>query len=737
MTSSSSEEKPSVNSRLKMDNSPLYASVNGRVSSNQPLPKAQSSTTVNSAISKPVPSQRTNIPNKCGDLNSKENENNSAHDNGKSDNSNANESNVSVLTVEQVEKFNALPSSPTKRVLRMKSEDSRTDSSSESDVLRPDDADPFAGLLKGSNQRARGITMQERPLKIDEKNMGTDSKDGNGKSEDHGTLDETSEWAQIESIMASFGAGLVRESVYMRDYEMNFQKMFEGTDKPQTVADWLDRLGIGQYLYTLIANGFDNLNFLGGGLMEDQDLQEIGIQDESHRKLLLEAAKCLPKMKSIGDGDEHVPVPSSISEWLRSLVLSDYIQNFTEKGKTTMEKIRGLWEVELENVLEVHMLGHRKRILQSLGDWRRSIHSLQSSGSAQALSDLTSTTSPGLTSRSALDLTLDLESPHLAAIDNSGRGHSSSLDIDLFKDYSKDVTSPQRSKPAPGRGTNGKAWTLPERSRRHQYDRNMSLSKQTRNHTHSQESLPEEIYTHERCSSNALSIPQSGKKTHEMGTQVTPGIDQNIPDIIKTDLNEKRGLTRQNSAHISTQTTDELSDNSSLDVIANTKQNSSLQQWMHRPEDLVKGCCNYTASYLGSTIVKDLQGTESTREACVKLRRSASHVQKVPSITLSISYAGVKFIDTKSKIVITEHEICNISCVAQDEEDMKTFAYITRDEAYDRLYCHVFTVKTLDLATEIILTLGQAFEIAYQLLVKTHPPPVSPLSSPETEDTKL
>lgn len=28
--------------------------------------------------------------------------------------------------------------------------------------------------------------------------------------------------------MASFGAGLVRESVYVRDYEMNFQKMLEG-----------------------------------------------------------------------------------------------------------------------------------------------------------------------------------------------------------------------------------------------------------------------------------------------------------------------------------------------------------------------------------------------------------------------------------------------------------------------------------------------------------------------------
>lgn len=55
-------------------------------------------------------------------------------------------------------------------------------------------------------------------------------------------------------------------------------------------------------------------------------------------------------MNLSGEGGDHVPIPSSITEWLRSLVLSDYIQNFTEKGKTTMEKVRGLWDVEMENV---------------------------------------------------------------------------------------------------------------------------------------------------------------------------------------------------------------------------------------------------------------------------------------------------------------------------------------------------------------------------------------------------
>ena len=33
---------------------------------------------------------------------------------------------------------------------------------------------------------------------------------------------------QIESIMASFGAGLVRESVYIQDFQKEFERMFDG-----------------------------------------------------------------------------------------------------------------------------------------------------------------------------------------------------------------------------------------------------------------------------------------------------------------------------------------------------------------------------------------------------------------------------------------------------------------------------------------------------------------------------
>lgn len=41
--------------------------------------------------------------------------------------------------------------------------------------------------------------------------------------------------------------------------------------------------------------------------------------------------------------------------------------------------------------------------------------------------------------------------------------------------------------------------------------------------------------------------------------------------------------------------------------------------------------------------------------------------------------------------IIAEHEIRNISCAAQDPEDLSTFAYITKDLKSSHHYCHVFT----------------------------------------------
>ncbi|KAM8976006.1 ankyrin repeat and SAM domain-containing protein 1A [Pelodytes ibericus] len=143
-----------------------------------------------------------------------------------------------------------------------------------------------------------------------------------------------------------------------------------------------------------------------------------------------------------------------------------------------------------------------------------------------------------------------------------------------------------------------------------------------------------------------------------------------------------------------------------------------LQNWQHQPEKLIFESCGYESSYLGSMQIKDLRGTESTQDACAKMRKSTEQMKKIPRITLSISYKGVKFIDASNQNVIAEHEIRNISCAAQDPEDLCTFAYITKDLQTSHHYCHVFSTADVNQAYEIILTLGQAFEVAYQLAIQ-------------------
>ncbi|XP_060233893.1 ankyrin repeat and sterile alpha motif domain-containing protein 1B isoform X13 [Meriones unguiculatus] len=355
----------------------------------------------------------------------------------------------------------------------------------------------------------------------------------------------TSEWEEIDKIMNSIDVGINSELE-----EMNGE-ITRPRCPVQTVGQWLESIGLPQYENHLMANGFDNVQFMGSNVMEDQDLLEIGILNSGHRQRILQAIQLLPKMRPIGHDGYH---PTSVAEWLDSIELGDYTKAFLINGYTSMDLLKKIWEVELINVLKISLIGHRKRILASLGD----------------------------------------------------RLHD----------------EPPQKPP-----------------------RSITL------------------------------------RTGDWGE----------PSITLRPPNEATAST-------------------------------PVQYWQHHPEKLIFQSCDYKAFYLGSMLIKELRGTESTQDACAKMRancqKSTEQMKKVPTIILSVSYKGVKFIDATNKNIIAEHEIRNISCAAQDPEDLSTFAYITKDLKSNHHYCHVFTAFDVNLAYEIILTLGQAFEVAYQLALQ-------------------
>nr|XP_048691437.1 ankyrin repeat and sterile alpha motif domain-containing protein 1B isoform X6 [Caretta caretta] len=356
----------------------------------------------------------------------------------------------------------------------------------------------------------------------------------NSKGNSERTPSFTSEWEEIDKIMSSIDAGI----------NTGLEEMNDDTAGPrcpvQTVGQWLENIGLPQYENHLLANGFDNVQFMGSNVMEDQDLLEIGILNSGHRQRILQAIQLLPKMKQIGNDGYN---PTSVAEWLDSIELGDYTKSFLINGYTSMDLVKKIWESELINVLKISLVGHRKRILASLGD---RLH----------------------------------EDP------------------------------PQK----------------PPRS--------ITLREPSGNHT---------------------------------PPQLSPSLSQ------------------------STYTT-----GGSLDV----------------PHIIMQGDARRRRN---ENYFEDIPRSKLERQMAQK---STEQMKKVPTIVLSVSYKGVKFIDATNKNIIAEHEIRNISCAAQDPEDLSTFAYITKDLKTNHHYCHVFTAFDVNLAYEIILTLGQAFEVAYQLALQ-------------------
>nr|XP_024642972.1 ankyrin repeat and sterile alpha motif domain-containing protein 1B isoform X8 [Macaca nemestrina] len=411
----------------------------------------------------------------------------------------------------------------------------------------------------------------------------------------------TSEWEEIDKIMSSIDVGINNEL-----------KEINGPRCPvQTVGQWLESIGLPQYENHLMANGFDNVQFMGSNVMEDQDLLEIGILNSGHRQRILQAIQLLPKMRPIGHDGYH---PTSVAEWLDSIELGDYTKAFLINGYTSMDLLKKIWEVELINVLKINLIGHRKRILASLGD----------------------------------------------------RLHD----------------DPPQKPP-----------------------RSITLREPSGNHTPPQLS------------------PSLSQSTY------TTGGSLDVPHIImQGDARRRRNenyfddIPRSKLERQMAQTGDWGEPSITLRPPNEATASTPVQYWQHHPEKLIFQSCDYKAFYLGSMLIKELRGTESTQDACAKMRancqKSTEQMKKVPTIILSVSYKGVKFIDATNKNIIAEHEIRNISCAAQDPEDLSTFAYITKDLKSNHHYCHVFTAFDVNLAYEIILTLGQAFEVAYQLALQ-------------------
>ncbi|XP_054414704.1 ankyrin repeat and SAM domain-containing protein 1A isoform X3 [Pongo abelii] len=475
-----------------------------------------------------------------------------------------------------------------------------------------------------------------------------------------------SEWDEIEKIMSSIGEGI--------DFSQEQQKISGSRTLEQSVGEWLESIGLQQYESKLLLNGFDDVRFLGSNVMEEQDLRDIGISDPQHRRKLLQAARSLPKVKTLGyDGNS----PPSVPSWLDSLGLQDYVHSFLSSGYSSIDTVKNLWELELVNVLKVQLLGHRKRIIASLADrpYEEPPQKPPRFSQLRCQDLLSQTSSPLSQNDSCTGRSADLLLP---PGDTGRRRHDSLHDP-----------------------------TAPSRAERFRIQNCFPCS-----------------FTSAALSSSCPAKPQPDRTLFFLFSACSPvggtaGDASSAPGATPALAEEEHREAKL-----------------TLRPPSLAAPYAPVQSWQHQPEKLIFESCGYEANYLGSMLIKDLRGTESTQDACAKMRKSTEHMKKIPTIILSITYKGVKFIDASNKNVIAEHEIRNISCAAQDPEDLCTFAYITKDLQTSHHYCHVFSTVDVNLTYEIILTLGQAFEVAYQLALQAQKSRAMGASAAEMIETK-
>ncbi|KAK0086930.1 hypothetical protein PV325_002140 [Microctonus aethiopoides] len=437
-------------------------------------------------------------------------------------------------------------------------------------------------------------------------------------------FDEQEEWAKISEIMASFGTGLVRESVFVNELEKEFQSRLgfstEVTNNPTiitSIGQWLSNLGLSDYESLFVNYGYDDPNFINGVLIES-DLKEMGITSEQERAVIMNASLSLTKTI-----DKHSNTQiRTIEEWLKGINLENYLETFKKHLYNDMERVKRVWEVELAAVLEIQKPGHRRRILASVtGPTPRG----QTKNGGANLEDLNKDLFTLKTNIQQLKEEIREKLPE-SPQDNGNSGHQT---IIVGTNAATSSTLRHRkNRPAP---------QPPQRPISH----NGTVT-----------SAPEQLEI--RAPSELLF---------------------GVPSTLKT-------------------------------------------QWRHQPKALVSGSVMYVANYLGSTVVKELRGTESTKKSIQKLKKTCRDPRVSLGITLAISYRGVRFLDSVTREPICDHEIRNIHCACQDADDLTHFAYITKDHASRTHFCHVFCVPTMDQATEVILTLGQAFEVAYQMALK-------------------
>ena len=115
------------------------------------------------------------------------------------------------------------------------------------------------------------------------------------------------------------------------------------------------------YTTNFEGNGYDNINFMGGGVMTKDDLIEIGITDNKDASVLIDSLKDRKNDFDFNANQEpkNSVVNMKLEDWLKKIKLEQYVENFQDNLMSDMERVVDVWDEELASILEIDRVGHR------------------------------------------------------------------------------------------------------------------------------------------------------------------------------------------------------------------------------------------------------------------------------------------------------------------------------------------------------------------------------------------
>ncbi|KAL0859223.1 hypothetical protein ABMA27_011037 [Loxostege sticticalis] len=154
------------------------------------------------------------------------------------------------------------------------------------------------------------------------------------------------------------------------------------------------------------------------------------------------------------------------------------------------------------------------------------------------------------------------------------------------------------------------------------------------------------------------------------------------------------------------------------------------RNWLHAPDALVKGHVAYLVKFLGCTQVDQPKGIEVVKDAIKKLqftqqlkKSETKDAGKCKKVEITISVDGVAIQEPRTNNIMYQFPLHRISYCADDKGAKKYFSFIAKgastvngvsheSSGTERHECFVFI--STKLASEITLTIGQAFDLAYR-----------------------